>query len=81
MIVLISIQKRYLFNVKIKIYHQTMRVITKKKCNNKYLLKKFPDLYFEKRLYIITLKSTIIKGLSIMYANRIFDNTISLLQL
>lgn len=44
---LISIYKKDLFDVKIEIYYQTMRIITKSKYNNKYSLDKFLNLHFE----------------------------------
>lgn len=43
----ISIYKKDLFDVKIKIYHQTIGVITKIKYSNRRLLDKFPDVRFK----------------------------------
>lgn len=47
MIGLILIHKDDLFDVKIEIYYQTIRLITKNKCNKKCLSDKFPGLRFE----------------------------------
>lgn len=44
---LIPIYKKDLFDIKIEIYHQIIRLFLKDTYNNKYLLKKFPDLHFE----------------------------------
>ena len=66
MVSLITIHKKDLFNVKIEIYHQKIRVITKNKCNNKYSSNKFPGLYFENWLDIIALESATVEGLLMM---------------
>lgn len=47
-----------------------MEIITKNKCNKKYLLNKFPGLSFENWLDIITLESTAIESLLIMCPNK-----------
>lgn len=49
-----------------------MRVITQNKCNNRYLLDKFLNLYFKNQSDIIVLKSVIIKSLLIIYTNKKF---------
>lgn len=67
MVGFIPIYKKDSFNLKIVIYYQIMRIITKSKCSNKYLLIKFPSLYFENWLDIITLKSKAVKNLLIIY--------------
>ncbi len=46
MVGLIPIHKGDSFDVKMEIYHQTMRVITKDKCSNRHSLDKFPGLRF-----------------------------------
>lgn len=69
MVGLIFIYKRDLFNVKIEIYYQTIRIITKNKCNNRYLLNKSPDLNFANLPDIIALQSTVVDSILIMYIN------------
>ena len=66
----IAIHKRDLFDVKMEIYHRTMGVITKDKCNNRHSSDKFPSLHFENWQDIIALKSVVGKGLLIMCADR-----------
>lgn len=41
--------KRNLFNIKIEIYYQIIKIIIENKKNNKYLLNKFLFLYFENK--------------------------------
>lgn len=76
MVGLISIHKDNLVSVKMEIYHQTMKVITKSMSNHKltninneiwffYLILGTSDW-----LDIIALKSIIIKSLLIIYANK-----------
>lgn len=47
MVGFILIHKKDLFNIKMEIYYQTIRVITKNKSNNRYSLDKFPGFFFE----------------------------------
>lgn len=46
MIGFIFIYRKKLFDIKIKIYYQIIRVIIKNKSNNRYLSNKFLSLYF-----------------------------------
>lgn len=46
MVGFIPIHKEDSFDMKIEIYHRTMRVITKSRCNNRHLSDKFPSLRF-----------------------------------
>lgn len=70
MVNLIFIYKKNLFKFKIEIYHVFIKVITKNKCNNKYLSDKFPDLHFENWLNIMTLDSKVVETLLIICTNR-----------
>ena len=47
MVDLIPIYKEDSFDVKMEIYHQTIEIITKSKCNNRHSSDKFPGLRFE----------------------------------
>lgn len=70
MISLIFIYKEDLFNIKIEIYYQTMGVIIKSRCSNRYSLDKFPDLRFKNRPNIIVLESIAVEDLLIICVNR-----------
>ena len=69
MVGLIPIHKGDSFDVKMEIYHQTMGVITKGKCNNRHSSDKFPGLRFENWPDIIALESAAIESLLIMCAD------------
>lgn len=61
MIRLINIYKKDLFDNKIKIYHEIIKIITKSKCNEKYLLNKYLGLCFQNQLDLIVLENIIVK--------------------
>lgn len=58
-----------LFNIKIQIYYQIIKVISKNKCNNRYSLNKFPNLGFKYQPDIIALENVIVENLLILYAD------------
>lgn len=70
MVGLIPIYKEDLFDVKIEIYHQIIKVITKDKYNKRYPSGKFSGLCFKNWPDIIALKSTTVKTLLIICADR-----------
>lgn len=59
---LIFIYKKHLFNVKIEIYYQIIRLIIKNKYNNSHLFDQFLDFSFKNWINIIALERMVVKN-------------------